>query len=204
MVTFKLIRPDKASTEPDQDKAFLRSLPITIAVCALAVWWNMLGLLLALTGVALVLQLFGIPRRLLRDWPRNIDVIGQLHVDEHGLVHSVEGGREPFLFKAMRSALLAHNHIKGEPLGPRDMAHNGIATLTLTMQDAQERTMKFLVERREQVPDVEFLLGNMYKQGVQLKEHVGRLRLKTILFKLGRSYAEIQALKKELGVDGFY
>ena len=204
MPTFKLIRPDKASTEPDQDKAFLRSIPMIIAVCALAVWWNMLGLLVALTGVALVLQLFGIPRRLLRDWPKNSDVIGQLHVNEQGLDPVVESARDPILFKAMRSAVLAHNHVKGEPLGPRDMAHNGIATLTLTTQDGQERTMKFLVERMEQVPDVEFLLGNMYKQGVQLKEHVGRLRLKTILFKLGRSYAEIQALKKELGVDGFY
>ena len=65
-------------------------------------------------------------------------------------------------------------------------------------------TIKFLIESRDQVPDVEFLLGNMYKQGFPLKEHVGRLRLKTILFKHGRSFAEIQALKKELGVDGFY
>ena len=109
MPTFKLIRPDKASTEPDQDKAFLRSIPMIIAVCALAVWWNMLGLLVALTGVALVLQLFGIPRRLLRDWPKNSDVIGQLHVNEQGLDPVVESARDPILFKAMRSALLAQD-----------------------------------------------------------------------------------------------
>ncbi len=201
---FKLIRPDKASLEPDQDKAFLRSIPIIIAVCAIAVWWDLKGILVLLSALAFVLQLLGIPRRLLPDWPKEKDVIGELHADDLGLRRIGNGDDVHLQFKDVRTAVLAHNHIKGEPLGPKDILHNGIATLTLGMKDGSERTLKFLVESREQVSDMEILLSTMYKQGIQLKEHVGRLRLKTILFKHGRSYAEIQALKKDLGVGGFY
>lgn len=131
-------------------------------------------------------------------------MIGQLHVDEKGLVPLVDSARDPIPFKDMRSAVLEHNHIQGEPLGPRDIAHNGIATLRMTLKNGQERTIKFLIERKDQVPDVELLLRAMYTKGITLQEYAGRLRLKTILFKHGRSFKEIQALKKELGVDGFY
>ena len=204
MATFKLIRPDKRSLEPDQDRLFLLSIPITIAICALSVWFNLVGLLVVLIGVGLLLKLTGILRRSLKDWPREKDVIGELRVDEHGLMQIRDGEVEQVLYKNIRSALLEHNHIKGEPLGPRDIAHNGIASLHMTFQNGHEQTIKFLVERKEQVPDVESLLRTMYTSGISLKEYAGRLRLKTILFKHGRSFQEIQALKKELGVDGFY
>jgi hypothetical protein len=161
-------------------------------------------MLLLLWGLALLLQVLGIPRKLLQDWPRQRDVIGELHVNEHGLVQIKERERDPLLFMDIRSAVFEHNHIQGEPLGPRDIAHNGIATLRMTLKNGQERTIKFLIERKDQVPDVELLLRAMYTKGISLKEYAGRLRLKTILFKHGRSYAEVQDLKKELGVDGFY
>jgi len=204
MASFKLIRPAKEALEPDQDRAFLWFLLFIPITCALIFWsgWVILALLLTLSAV--VIRFVGFPRRLLRDWPKDSDVIGQLHVDEEGLIHSTDGDQEPVLYQDIRSAVLLHNHIKGEPLAYRDMAHNGIATLQMTMKDGHERTIKFLVERRDQVPDVEFLLRSIYKRGTRVEEFVGRHRMRTILFKHGRSFKEIQALKEELGVDGFY
>lgn len=203
-LTFKLIHPGKRSLEPDQDKAFLRSIPITFAVCAIAVWWDLLWLLMLLPPLALVLQLLGIPRKLRSDWPKGKDVVGELRVDEQGLIQIRDGDEAQIPYKNIRSALLEHNHIKGEPLGPKDILHNGIATLTITMKSGEQEMIKFLVENRDQVPAMEHLLRTMYKLGIPLREFAGRLRLKTILFKHGRSYADIQALKKDLGVGGFY
>jgi hypothetical protein len=202
MATFKLIRPDKVSVGPDQDKAFLWFLAITIAVCAIVVWLKFIWVILPLPISALLIKFVGFPRRALPDWPRAKDVIGELAVDLDSLTLAEEGTTLPF--QNIQSAIFEHNHIKGEPLFYRDIHHNGIASLHMTFRDGHERTIKFLIERRDQVPDVEFLLRSMYKRGARVEEFVGRHRMKTILFKHGRSFKEIQALKEELGVDGFY
>lgn len=202
MATFKLIHPDKVSVEPDQDKAFLWFIAITIAACALFVWLKNIWVVLVLPVSALLLKFVGFSRRALSDWPRGKDVVGELAVDHDSLTLVEEGTTFPF--ENLQRAIFEHNHIKGEPLAYRDVQHNGIATLHMTLQDGHERTIKFLVERRDQVPDVEFLLRSMYKRGIQVEEYVGRHRLKTILFKHGRSFQEIQALKEELGVERFH
>jgi len=202
MATFKLIRPDKVSVEPDQDKAFLWFLAITFAACVLFVWLKNIWVILLLPISALLIKFMGFPRRALADWPRDKDVVGEIAVDHDSLTLVKEGTTFPL--QNIQSAIFEHNHIKGESLGYRDMQHNGIATLQMTMKDGQERTIKFLVERKDQAPDVEFLLRSIYKRGIRVEEFVGRHRMKTILFKHGRSFKEIQALKEELGVDGFY
>lgn len=204
MVTFPLIRPDKVSIEPDVSKAFLWNIPISVIVIALAFWLDKLWLLLLLLPVTLLLKLVGFPRRLLPDWPRDKDVVGELHVDAEGLTVVQNGVPVPISFQNVRTAVLEHNHIKGEALGPRDIEHNGIATLSLTFTDGEPRIIKFLMAKKDQVPDMEFLLRTMYIRGIGVKEYVGRLRLKTTVFKHGRSHKEIQALKEELGIESFY
>ena len=204
MVTFPLIRPDKVSIEPDVSKVFLWNIPIVIILIPLAYWLGKVWLLFLLLPVTLLLKLVGFPRRILPDWPRVKDVVGELHVDAEGLTVVQNGVPVPIPFSKVRTAVLEHNHIKGEALGPRDIAHNGIATLSLTFADGQSKTIKFLVAKKAQVPDVEFLLRTMYIRGIGVKEFVGRLRLKTTVFKHGRSYSETQALKEELGIESFY
>ncbi len=204
MATFLLIRPDKVSIEPDVDKAFLWNIPISGIAVALAFWSEKMWLLFLLLPVTLLLKLVGFPRRFLPDWPRDKDVVGELHVDQEGLTMVQNGVPVPIPFQNVRTAVLEHNHIKGETLGPRDIAHNGIATLSLILTDGQAKTIKFLVARMEQVPNVEFLLRTMYMRGIGVKEYVGMLRLKTTVFKHGRSYSETQALKEELGIESFY
>ncbi|MBX2972730.1 MAG: hypothetical protein KF797_06480, partial [Flavobacteriales bacterium] len=160
--------------------------------------------LLILWGVVLVIKSMEFARKLYPDWPRDKDMIGELHVDDDGLTLTQDGDLQHVLFQDVRSAILEHNHIKGEALSHRDITHNGIATLSLTFHNGHAVTIKFLIAGRDQVPGVEFLLRGMYKRSIEVKEFVGRLRLRTILFKLGRSFKEIQALKEELGVKHFH
>lgn len=202
--TFTLIRPDKESLEPDQDKWFLWSIPITVAFCGLAVWLNLVWLLLVLGGAVLLLRLNGIPRKLLKDWPRTEDRIGELRADNDGLSLVRGHDVERVLLQDVAEVVFEHNHIMGRSMGGKDMAHNGIATLTMTLRDGKRRMIKFLVERKDQVPDVEMLLRTLYKRGVPVKEFAGRRRIRTVLFKHGRTFAELNALKQELGVERFY
>jgi hypothetical protein len=149
-------------------------------------------------------QFSGIPRKLLKDWPRAEDRIGELRSDDDGL-NLVRGNDvERIPHQQVAEVVLEHNHIMGRSMGRKDIPHNGIATLTMTLRDGKQRMIKFLVERKDQVPDVEMLLRTLYKRGIPVKEFAGRRRIRTVLFKHGRTFAELNALKQELGVERFY
>jgi hypothetical protein len=137
------------------------------------------------------------------DWLSKSVVIGELRLCATGIESTIGGARETIRFIDISKARFIHDHVKGARLHNRDIEHTGIAQLLLDLRDGKTLTYTILVATWEQVPKVEELLRSFYMNRVDLQEYMGRQKLKTILFKHGRSFKEIQALKEEFNVKKF-
>ena len=204
MTTFKLIRPGKNAAEREGFLSIVLAAVLAIGVGGIAMRSGAHPLMV--TAMLIVFAIWGRSwlRRLYPDWPRAKDVIGTLALGEHELVLTANGVPQQLPLAGASKAELFYNHIKGRQYAPRDIIHNGIAELKLTWRTGEQRSIKFLVEREEQLPALEVLLRKLYTKGCFVREQMGRYGFRTVLLKAGRSYAELQALKKELGVDAFH
>lgn len=137
------------------------------------------------------------------EWLSKTVVVGTLIVHADGLESAQNNTIEKIRFQDIAKARFIHDHIKGARFHMKDIEHTGIAHLVLNLRSGKELTYTLLIHRWEQVPQVQEMLRSLYRQRVDLQEFMGRQKLRTILFEQGRSFDEVQALKKELGIDHF-
>ena len=201
MSSYKLIRPDKPTKE--QDGLGLR---LVAGLLALGVFWTALSFgvqtwqLLAILFSAQILASRTL-RANMNDWPRNRDVFGGLQLLPERIIATTENHKTTILSTdQVRSLLLDYNHVKGKRLSFLDIWHNGLAEVTIRLEDGSEHQFKFVVERPAQAADLETFLRAMYSKGVDVNERFGTDRIRMFLLDPMRSFNEIQTLKKELGV----
>jgi hypothetical protein len=99
--------------------------------------------------------------------------------------------------------LFKFNYVKGEPAFARDILHNGIACISINTKSGEVVNYKFLIEKKDQLADLKAILSRWYKSGIKVQERFANHEVKCILLNIQPSYAQIQALKVELGVDSF-
>ena len=205
MATFKLIRPDKDIRERGDLRGRLLTALLAILSAAIPA---LLGLPATWAGVAVLIAAFGW-RRYIRstysDWPRAQDVIGELIVEPTGLIRSDKNGaRTSHPIEAITAVHLHYNYVKGMTYVYRGPLNSGLSELILHGRDGSRHSLKFLIEHKGQLPALEAFLRTLYRSGIPVREQFGRHGSAMVLLKPDRSFQEIQALKKELGVDGFY
>ncbi|MFN6378696.1 MAG: hypothetical protein ACK4WD_05440 [Flavobacteriales bacterium] len=59
------------------------------------------------------------------------------------------------------------------------------------------------MEKKDQLADLKTVLSRLYKTGIKVQERFANHEVKCILLNIQPSYAQIQALKAQLGVDSF-
>jgi hypothetical protein len=200
---FKLIRTDKEMK--NLDKLGYRN------VFAFFVAFPAFGLLTML-GFPVI---FGIPflfgfwifgykffRTFYKDWKVSNDIIGSIDFSNNVILANSNGITEIKLADMARLDL-KYNYIKGKSAFRYDVFHNGIWYLKLQMKSGDNIEFKFVVENKEQFEYLTHVFKLIYRAGSKVKERLGNEEIKTILFQIQPSYAEIQALKEELGVDSF-
>lgn len=204
VATFKLIRPDKDMRQPGAMSVRLFTALLVITSTAIMA---MMGLPATWAGVAVLISAFGWYRwirSMSTDWPRSQDVIGELLIEPTRLIRSdTSGAQTSHSIETITTVHLYYNYVKGMTYVYRGPLNSGVSELVLHDRGGSRHSLKFLIEQKEQLPALEAFLRTLYRSGIPVREQFGH-HGSAILLKPGRSFQEIQALKKELGVDGFY
>lgn len=200
----KLIRLDREMKNLDKlayNKLFL--ILVGMPVLGFLTW---LGLPL-IFGVPLLfvgIGIFGykLLRMMYKDWKVSSEIEGSINFSNNVILVESNGSTEIKVEDISRLDL-KFNYIRGKAAVRYDVIHNGIWYLKLQMKSGDNFEFKFLVENTEQFEYMTNVLKLIYRAGAKVKERMGNEDVKTILCQIQPSYAEIQALKAELGVDSF-
>lgn len=139
----------------------------------------------------------GRSRRLLSDWVREKDIIGEISFEENAIIiHD----KDDIQYGRITHIHFRYSYIKGHQVAPYDIDSNGLATLSITTKDDITKTIKFVIETKEQFEFLSLLFKKWYQLGIAIKEEADSQKYKTICLKpIGRmSYKDIQALKEEI------
>lgn len=202
---FKQIRFDKDISEKENfGIRVIASLIITGFGVILIKVDLLQPIFVALFVVLLASLIWPLERKLFSNWVRVNDIIGDLTFDEN-MISWINGEQ---LIKVQYIDILSidlrYNHIQGRKFAVRDIIHNGLAQIQLITKEGNTETVKFLIEREEQIQTLKPIWKNLYKMGIEIREKMGGVEIKTILFDSGMAYEQIRKLKKELNVDSFH
>ena len=141
-------------------------------------------------------------RTFYKDWKVSNDIIGSIDFSNNVILANSNGITE-IKFEDIARLDLKYNYIKGKSAFRYDVFHNGIWHLMFQMKSGDNFEFKFVVQNTEQFDYLTDVLRHVYRAGAKVKERLGNEEAKTILFQIQPSYAQIQALRVELGVDSF-
>jgi hypothetical protein len=200
---FKLIRADKDSK--DKDSMLFKALFALLILFPCSYFLLSNGANHILIVIFFLLLFFiGYPvfRSFLGDWVREKDIIGVIRFEEEQV--KIVSGHETILrYQDWSNVLFKFNYVKGEPAFARDILHNGIACISINTKSGEVVNYKFLIEKKNQLADLKAILSRWYKSGIKVQERFANHEVKCILLNIQPSYAQIQVLKDELGVESF-
>jgi hypothetical protein len=204
--TFKQIRDDKDISERE---GFGTTVIYTVLTLSLGVSMILTFDVNPITAGLTMLAIAWIGRRLLRkhlgDFAKKSDIIGTLTFDTTSISWTLDKSTQISRCADIASLNLEYNYIQGRQFAYKDIIHNGLALLTIDTKSNQKLIVKFLIETEEQLKTFIPIWKEYYRQGIRIRESMGKYDVKTILFeKATLSYTRIQELKKELNVDSFY
>lgn len=198
----KLVSNKKASKElGDFSLHFLPAIFFTaiIILTGLSGYsWIILSL------IPLFIAIFALKRKIRTfypDWVKEKDIIGEMIFSTDKIILRTSNTEEILSYVDLLKIDLNYNFIQGEPYTAKDILHNGLATFLLTKKNGDEKTVKFLVENREQLNQLADIFKTLYSHGIKIIELMGRDKIKTILFKRNWKYTEIQELKSKLNIE---
>lgn len=130
-------------------------------------------------------------------------MIGELLIEPTRLIRSDKNGAQMcHSIETITTVQLHYNYVKGMTYVYRGPLNSGLSELVLHDRDGNRHSLKFLIEQKGQLPALEAFLRTLYRSGITVREQFGHHGSAIVLLKPDRSFKEIQALKKELGVDG--
>ncbi|MFK7773632.1 MAG: hypothetical protein AB8F94_15890 [Saprospiraceae bacterium] len=137
-------------------------------------------------------------RRLLSDWTKNKHYIGELEFKAE--IIYFDKGSNQIKVSEIEYIYFRYNFIKGRNFAPRDIIHNGLAELNLTTKNGKDKTLKFVIETKEQFEYLKSIFKNWYQQGIEIREEFTNQKLKTICLDVigNKSFKEIQELKSQI------
>ena len=148
---------------------------------------------------------FGRPifRKFYGDFAKKTDFIGKVTFDENSICYLKDKKERKVNFNEINSINFNYNYVQGKQFAYKDIYHNGLTHLLITTNSKQEISIKFLIEKEQQLKNLKPIWTNLYKQGIKIKESMGKYNVKTILFDSSDSfsYEKIQELKKDLNID---
>jgi hypothetical protein len=200
---FKLIRADKEMKNLDKlGYRYIFFLFVAFPAFGLLIWQG-LPLIFAVPFL-FGFWIFGYKlfRTRYKDWKVSNDIIGSIDFSNNVILANSNGNND-IKFEDIARLDLKYNYIKGKSAFRDDVFHNGIWYLKFQMKSGDNFEFKFVVENTEQFDYLAYVLRLIYRAGAKVKERLGNEEVKTILFQIQPSYAEIQALKSDLGVDSF-
>jgi hypothetical protein len=144
-------------------------------------------------------------RKYLGDYAKETDIVGEVKFDIHSITW-INGGKEEKVYTSEIIKInLNYNYILGRPFAYLDIIHNGLALLNIFTTSNQSISIKFLIERDQQLNELKPIWKEYYSQGIMIRERMGKDKLNTILFSKNElSFDKMQELKKELNADTFF
>ncbi len=204
--TFKQIKGDKDISEKEGFGTMVISSFIIVGFGVFVMKkFNVDPLIIGLTMLALAWLGRPLTRKLLGDFAKSSDIIGDLIFETNSITSTKLNSIEVINCIDLSSINLKYNYIQGRQFAYKDIIHNGLALLTFQTKSNQSLQFKFLIETEEQLKVLKPIWKEYYRQQIKIKESMGKYDIKTILFeKENLSFEKMQELKKELNVENFY
>ena len=204
--TFKQLKDDKDISEKEGFGTMGISSIIIVGLGVVMIkLFNIDPLVTGLTMLALAWLGRPLTRKLLGDYAKKGDIIGELRFDTTSISWVKDNSNLVLSCADLVSLDLKYNYIQGRQFAYKDIIHNGLALLTIQTKFNHTLKVKFLIETEEQLNDLKPIWKEYYKQRIRIRESMGKYDIKTMLFeKSPLSFDKMQELKKELNVDSFY
>lgn len=203
---FKQIKDDKDISEKESSGTIIVSSLIIVGFGVFMVkTLHVYPLIVVLIMLASAWVGRPLTRKLFGDFAKESDIIGNLTFDISSIAWSRNNLNQVLKCADISSLNLKYNYIQGRQFAYKDIIHNGLAHLTIQTKAKQTLQVKFLIETEEQLNALKPIWKEYYRQGIKIRETMGRYEVKTILLeKDNLPYDKMQALKKELNVESFY
>ncbi|MBK9636779.1 MAG: hypothetical protein IPO63_02835 [Bacteroidetes bacterium] len=203
---FKRIKDDKDISEKEGFGTMVISSFIVVGLWVLMIkTFNVNPFVAGLTMLTLAWLGRPLTRKLLGDFAKKSDIIGELTLDTTSITWTKDKTNKILSCADISSLNLKYNYIQGQQFTYKDIIHNGLAQLTIQTKSNQTWQVKFLIETTEQLKVFKPIWKEYYRQGIKIRESMGKYEIKTILFEKDNfSFDKMQELKKELNIDSFY
>jgi len=202
---FNLIHPDKDISEAEGFGSIFISAIVIVSVVVISLLYFQLPP--AAGWLILMFLAFGfrpLTRRFYADWVKDEDIIGELLFDVDSIAWSGKLNNETLDVKHISAVDLVYNYVKGRQFSYKDIIHNGLAVIVVKMDSGNIVTLKFVIEKTAQIDSLKPIWREYYRQGIKIRESMGKYEVKTILFKGNLSFEDIKKFKEELNTDHFY
>lgn len=117
-------------------------------------------------------------RSFLPDWTNSKDKIGEVEFVEK--VIQINNTGNQIKDSEIDAIYFRYNFIRGRNFAAKDIIHNGLAELKLTIKSGDIKTLKFVIETEEQFDYLKTVFKKWYNQGIEIKEEFTNQKLKTI------------------------
>ncbi len=200
-VTFKQIRNDKVTR--DSENTLITTLYILLTFGLIYIilheildnkWIYILILLLIVYSTRFI-------RILYKDWVFKKDVVGFINFDSD--IITTDNESVQIMTSDINKIKLTYNYIKGKKYNPRDIVHNGLASIQITIKTNNVNDFVFLIESKNQLEELSEILKDYYRKQIQINEYLGRHNVKTFLLrpKVDWKYDDIRKIKSELKIE---
>ena len=202
---FNLIHPDKDISEAEGFGTIFISAIVIVSVVVVSLLYFRIP---PMAGWLILMFLaFGfrpLTRRFYSDWVKDVDIIGELIFDVDSIKWSGEQINETIEVAHISTIDLVYNYVKGRQFSYKDIIHNGLARIVVKMDSGKMITLKYVIEKTAQIDSLKLIWREYYRQGIKIRESMGKYEVKTILFKGNLSFEDIKKFKEELNTEQFY
>ena len=201
-VIFKTIEENRSIK--NRDGLVFRILG-TIVTLILLIWISNIfkpgKLMILLLVIILAIFVFRFGRRLLPDWTREKDFLGELQINSDEILLTQKSELETYKIDDLSNLSLTYNYIRGETIG-KSPIFNGIAEIIFQIKNQKPRIVKFVIENKEQFSTFKLVLKSWYLKGLHIEEFFSEEKLKSLNLEIigDKSYEEIQKIKEELNL----
>jgi hypothetical protein len=172
---------------------------IVLVLILIGSWLNFLQKITIFLSLSLTLIILGISKLLSKSAIQANDIIGKILFEAEKItINNLEISITP---QNIQSILIHHNHIRGHALFARDNKRDGFATITIHPKTGSPFSAKFVIYSYKEQDSLRQVMLQWYRQKIEIKELIGYEKTKTFALNHNLRYAEIEEIKKEIGIN---
>lgn len=184
-VSFKQIRLNKNISEKGEFETII--IPCIILAGITVFFIKSLQVHPLIVGISIIGTIwFGksFIRKYYSDWIKKKDIIGEFVFKSNAISFISNSIVENIDINDITEIDLHYNYIQGKQFSYKDIIHNGLAKIKIVLKSGDIKTIKFIIEEKEQLDNLKPIWKEFYNSGISIKEKMGNYEHKTTLFEI--------------------